>query len=340
MRVAILRPVRAWKEEPGLSLTSQIDSPDSPFTRFTALHLPRPRAAMDTYRATARAAQRPVSLPTPPPGVRPAWGTLGAAIDHRLRYAFTCHRVIDGAVREGVASAAAWCAGMRRADVAGAILATGRDLESELRLLLKRDRPDDRSRPMLLAAAAEERLARLCVTMVWFEEVYRSGVLYPGSAIVRLAAELTLPALLAQVPDYMVDDVTAQVRLAQDALGELRAGTKAEECYSGPVFAGSRAVGGADADLIAGRLLLDFKALKDPVRLPPAAAYQLAGYALLDFEDLYRLERVGFYLTRSGQLITWGLGEFAGLLGAQVPVPELRTELSGRLASEDPDAEA
>ncbi|MFG3117448.1 hypothetical protein ACGF4C_23975 [Streptomyces sp. NPDC048197] len=321
-------------------MTSQIDSSDSPFTRFTAVHLPRPRAAMDAYRATARAARRPVSLPTPPPRVRPAWGTLGAAIDHRLRYAFTCHQVIDGAVGEGVASAAAWCVGMRRPDVADAILATGRDLESELRLLFERERPDDRGRPMLLAAAAEERLARLCVAMVWFEEVYRSGVLYPGSAIVRLAAGLTLPALLAQVPDYMVDDLTVQVQLAQDALGELRAATKAEECCSGPVFAGSHAVGGADADIIVSRLLLDFKALKDPVRLPPAAAYQLAGYALLDFEDLYHLERVGFYLTRSGQLITWGLGEFADLLGAQVPVPELRAELSGRLAGEDPDAEA
>ncbi|MFD5784591.1 hypothetical protein [Streptomyces sp. NPDC126933] len=320
-------------------MTSQIDSPDSPFTRFTVLHLPRPRAAMDTYRAAARAVQRPVSLPVPPPGVRPAWGTLGAAIDHRLRYAFTCHQMIDGAVREGLASAAAWCASMRRSDVAEAILATGRDLERELRLLLNQERPDDRNQPILLAAAAEERLVRLCVAMVWFEEVYRSGVLYPGSAIVQLAAELTLPALLAQVPDYVVDDITAQVRLAEDALRELRVGTKAAECFSGPTFAGSPAVGGADADLIAGRLLLDFKALKDPVRLPPAAAYQLAGYALLDFEDLYGLERVGFYLTRSGQLVSWGLGEFTGLLGAQAPVPELRAELSSRLASEGPDTE-
>ncbi|MGW8847975.1 hypothetical protein ACWGNE_09340 [Streptomyces xiamenensis] len=295
---------------------------------------------MDTYRAAARAAQWPVSLPTPPPGVRPAWGTLGAAIDHRLRYAFTCQQVIDDAVREGVASAAAWCASMRRPDIADAILATGRDLESELRFLVHQERPDDRGRPILLAAAAEDRLARLCVAMVWFEEVYRSGVLYPGSAIVRLASELTLPALLAQVPDYMVDDLTAQVQLAEGALRELRTGTGTNECCSGPVFAGSCAVGGADADLIAGRLLLDFKALKDPVRLPPAAAYQLAGYALLDFEDLYRLEQIGFYLTRSGQLITWGLGEFADLLGAQIPVPELRAELSGHLADEDPDTAA
>ena len=46
--------------------------------------------------------RRPAPLPTPPPGARPAWGTLGAAIDHRLRYAFTCQQVTDDAVHESV----------------------------------------------------------------------------------------------------------------------------------------------------------------------------------------------------------------------------------------------
>ncbi|MFJ4681695.1 hypothetical protein [Kitasatospora sp. NPDC088783] len=313
-------------------MTSQIDSPNSPFSRFGALHLPRPRTAMDSYRATTRTAQRPVTLPQPPPGVRPAWGTIGAAIDHRLRYAFTTQQAIDTAVKEGITYTAAWCTQMRRPDIADAVLTTGRDLERDLRALLDQERPDDRARPMLLDPTPEQHLARLCVAMVWFEEVCRSGVLYPTSPIVLLADRLTLPALLAQVPDYIVDDLGRQMRLAQDVLGALRAGTDVEQCHSGPLFAGSRDVGGADADLIVGPLLVDFKALKDPVRLPAAAAYQLAGYALLDYEDRYGLERVGIYLTRSGQLITWELGEYLDLLGAQTPVPALRAELAGWLA--------
>lgn len=105
-----------------MSLTSQIDSPDSPFSRFGALHLPRPRTAMDSYRTTTRTAQRPVTLPQPPPGVRSAWGTIGAAIDHRLRYAFTTHQAIDTAVRAGTTYTAALWAQKRRPDIAEAVL--------------------------------------------------------------------------------------------------------------------------------------------------------------------------------------------------------------------------
>lgn len=315
-----------------VSLTSQISAPDSLFAMFASRHLPRQRTVMDGYRTAARAAPAP-RQPAAPAGIRPAWGTIGAAIDHRLRYAFTCRDIVDGAVRQGMEYAASLAVQARRAEHAEALLAVGADLVADLAGLLERERPDDRDRPVLLTAAAEERLDRLCVAMVWFEEVYRSGVLAMTGPLARLGAGLTLPALLAQVPGYVVRDLEVQVRLAQHALAGLRAQTSRESCHSGPTFAGSRAVGGADADLIAGGLLVDFKALKDPVRLAPSALYQLAGYALLDFEDRFGLDQVGFYLTRSGQLITWGLEDFVRLLGADLSVPALRARLAGSIVS-------
>ncbi|MFJ5104726.1 hypothetical protein [Streptomyces sp. NPDC088554] len=307
-----------------VSLTSQISAPDSPFAMFASRHLPRQRTVMDGYRTAARAAPAP-QQPAAPTGTTPAWGTIGAAIDHRLRYAFTCRDIVDGAVRQGIEYAASLAVQARRAE---ALLAVGADLVAELAGLLERERPDDRDRPVLLEAAAEERLDRLCVAMVWFEEVYRSGVLAVTGPLARLGAGLTLSALLAEVPGYVVRDLEVQVGLAQHALAGLRAETSRDNCHSGPTFAGSRAVGGADADLIAGGLLVDFKALKDPVRLAPSAVYQLAGYALLDFEDRFGLDRVGLYLTRSGQLITWGLEDFVRLLGAGLSVPALRASLA------------
>ncbi|MFD0332348.1 hypothetical protein ACFQZ0_00485 [Streptomyces erythrogriseus] len=55
--------------------------------------------------------------------------------------------------------------------------------------------------------------------------------------------------------------------------------------------------------------------------------HQLAGYLLLDYEDEYALNKVGFYLSRQGQLVTWSTQEFLDLLGARRSLSELRAAL-------------
>src|SRR4051812_7137778 len=86
-----------------------------------------------------------------------------------------------------------------------------------------------------------------------------------------------------------------------------------EDVTLAPAFAGSRDVGRADADWIAGSLLVDVKATKDPGKLPARDIYQLAGYALLDYPDTHRLDRLGWYHARTGSLSAWDIGDFFAL---------------------------
>jgi hypothetical protein len=72
-----------------------------------------------------------------------------------------------------------------------------------------------------------------------------------------------------------------------------------------PKFAGSKDIEGADADLILGDLLLEIKTVSK-VRSSHYRAWlrQLLGYALLDYDDRYRIRRVGIWLTRQQQILT------------------------------------
>ncbi|MBJ6628820.1 hypothetical protein [Streptomyces sp. I4(2020)] len=95
-----------------------------------------------------------------------------------------------------------------------------------------------------------------------------------------------------------------------------------------PVFSGSNDVDGVDADFIAEGHLIDCKATTRPDRFGSRReVHQLAGYLLLDYEDEYALNKVGFYLSRQGQLVTWSTQEFLDLLGARRSLSELRAAL-------------
>jgi hypothetical protein len=71
----------------------------------------------------------------------------------------------------------------------------------------------------------------------------------------------------------------------------------------GPEFAGSRDIGGADADFILDGLPLDCKATIMPRRLGADEISQLAGYLLLGYPSQYGIRKVGLYLARQGAII-------------------------------------
>jgi hypothetical protein len=158
--------------------------------------------------------------------------------------------------------------------------------------------------------------------------VVRGGV--PDRAAVAWDASrgggpgFTVNELLETVPGYAVEDLVAQAEVASVALGELRAACPPRHAHAGPDFTGSPDVGDADADLILGGLLIDVKGTVTPSRLRKPEFYQLLGYALLDYDDEYGIDRLGFYLSRFGRLITWPLGEYLGMLGGRGPIGELR----------------
>ncbi len=212
-----------------------------------------------------------------------------------------------------------------------AMYETGTALCKAMADLISEERPYDRSQTGSLTEHVEDQLNRLCYAMAWFEEVYRTGRLWPGTPLGDASPDLTIGRLLAAVPTYATDDLAAQSRAAASALAHLRTAYAPEDVHPGPTFVGSADVGGADADMIIGDLLLDVKA-KAKATLRREEFYQLIGYALLDYDDRYRIERVGIYLSRFGHLITWTVADYLGLLGCQRPIAELRERCAAALS--------
>jgi hypothetical protein len=204
-------------------------------------------------------------------------------------------------------------------------------LRAALADLISQERPSDRARAIPLAARAEDRLLRICYAMAWFEEVYRTGRLWPGTPLGDADRSLTTSQLLAAVPAYAVADLQAQVHLAADPLAGLRAACQPAQVRPGPVFAGSRDVGGADADMIIGDLLLEVNASANAT-IKREDFYQVIGYVLLDYHDAYQIGRVGLYLARFGHLATWTMPECLALLGARRDLAELRKMFADTVA--------
>ena len=93
----------------------------------------------------------------------------------------------------------------------------------------------------------------------------------------------------------------------------------------GPTFTGSALIR-ADADLIAAGLLLDLKT-SAKLSLGVQEVFQVIGYALLDFDDGYKLDELGIFSARYAYLATWGLSALLEeLAGGQVSLQETRME--------------
>ena len=143
-------------------------------------------------------------------------------------------------------------------------------------------------------------------------------------------ANTTLTDLLEAVPGYVIDDIGQQMKFADTAFRRFRALPR-REIITGPVFAGSTDIGGADADFILGGLLLDCKATIAPRKLGADEINQLAGYLLLDYDDEFAISQVGLYLSRQGAEIAWDVSRFLELLGAGESLSALRGRLRTHL---------
>jgi hypothetical protein len=304
-----------------MSLTSEIKAKRSVLSVFLEEELPGLANVRTAYRSVRP--NRPTVRPTPPDGTRVQYGTIGAALDHRLRFAFSDTLQENSAVAAGIRIAANPQLGFPL-PVAKALSHAGSELLSELRKIVAEVKPHDRSRPILLPDTAEDYLSRLCYVAAWFEELFRTGRAWPGTPLGNADGTITLSSLLAAVPAYAVDDLRSQAALADRALEGIRSQTKTDAVILGPTFTGSNDVGGADADMIIGTLLVDVKSTVKAESLAREEIYQLIGYTLLDYENRYGIEEVGLYLSRLGWLATWPLDTFLSLLGAKKTLPELR----------------
>jgi hypothetical protein len=176
----------------------------------------------------------------------------------------------------------------------------------------------------------------MCFVASQYAEVFRAGTMWPGTPLGDAGPDITVEDLLAAVPQYAVQDLIAMARRAEGVLGPLRAAVSPHDVVCGPTFDGSIDAGGADADWIAGGLLIEAKATCMPQKLPSIQVWQLAGYVLLDYTDQHRISSVGWYQARLGWLVTWELQEFFTLLGATHSVPQLRSAVRKLLAPTPP----
>ena len=181
-----------------------------------------------------------------------------------------------------------------------------------------------------LSTAEERELCRYCYGLALFDEILRAGRNI-NSPLDKLPPSAGVGDLLAIASDASVTVSARWPPRSSTAERALLAG----KAVLKPTFSGSRDIGGADADLIVDRVLIDVKAAVDPGDIRKRWwPWQLLGYTLLDYADEYQIDSVGLYLARQALLIKWPLGEFmAKLAQQQVKVKDLRDDLRKLLRS-------
>ncbi|MEU4411503.1 hypothetical protein AB0F88_43970 [Streptosporangium sp. NPDC023963] len=318
-----------------MSLTSGLKSPRTPLRRFLDREV---TAGSTRLRANYRA-----RLPLHPPilpgeGVGYEAGTVGTAIDQRLRLAFTCAEPVDAATVDGIKNCLL-TARTLRGQPWQVIAEVGQQLAEQLTTAVAELQLDGRGQPMMRADDDEERLARMLLAAAWYALNYRNPFAFPDTPLCKAALAdprgFTLKTLLAVPHRHLVDDLLAQLHAAEDgALNRLRARTPAELCRPGPTFDGSAYVS-ADADLIADGVLVEFKSTRNIHAFDLVTIQQLLGYTLMDYTDAHRIDQVAVYLSRAGTFINWPLEDYLALLGTRRrDLVELRTVFATLLAYE------
>lgn len=153
-----------------------------------------------------------------------------------------------------------------------------------------------------LADSDEGLLARYCVVLALLESVFRSSWRpeLPRLTHERRSAPAEEP-LLALASEAAVGDVFNLSRSAERVFAPVIAMVAAgvSPYHANPTFAGSRVVGGADADFVVGPIIYEVKTTKRPgATALREALQQLLGYVLLDYDDRYQIRGVGVYFPR------------------------------------------
>ena len=312
-----------------MSLTSELRDPRSPVTRFLDEQFPPERIkplSKSWYEIVKPAAVVRPDMENPP------WGTIGTAFDYRVRY-FWAETPINGLVA---------ASGMRILDTQRRHTQARDAVPDGFLELIYPDPPPAAKHvePLLsefadglartlgqiapvgrrLDQESEAQLCQYCYVLALFEQIFRAG---PGinSPLNTLKKGATLTDLLALGSAPAIDDLCVLTRLFSDNQGELIE----RKAVLNPMFAGSFAIGGADADLIIENCLIDLKTTTRPDFDRKGLLYQPLGYVLLDYVDEYRIDEVGVYLARRGLLIRWQLGPLLETITDGASLSELRT---------------
>ena len=302
-----------------MSLTSQLDDKNSPIRQFLNETFPNTKSFLNEARKRLRNAQ------TIKPVGHVSYGTIGTAIDYRIRYYFgetPPNQVVawNGASRTVVQTidieqgeATVWTA-------EGLQLNKGLvdSFFAELTGFLKAKAPGHRK----MNSDEDLELAKYCYVLALFEEVYRAPQAVSDSLLFRRDF-MNANELLESLPMNAMEDICNLSALFFDRFKDSFDLT----VILNPTFSGSADVGGADCDLILDRTLIDIKATIRPI-IKPEWIYQVLGYTLLDYDNAYELSGIGLYMARQGLLIDWSWGEIQNHLAADPTksMPELREQ--------------
>lgn len=295
-----------------MSLLGHLSTSGSPVREFFVQRLPNTDLIVREAAPALRRGQQRPSLGAPP-GVNA--GRVGTAVDFLLRFALApepCSR--HGPAHHG-AGMVGRALSLAALDAVGEALAFVADLAPYRRVVTD---------------TQWEELARMSLLLATFEAVYRSGL--PPDAF----AELTAPPstwrewanLVCLEPE--VEDVAVLGWAAAEDHSDLRG----RNLRCNPVFVQSRALGGADADLITDDgCLIDFKSTSTTRTCSRTDIWQLCGYVLADTNDDYRIRQVALSALRWRNRVVWDLGELmCNLAGGRVQLAAMRRDFADLLS--------
>lgn len=319
-----------------MSLTSHLSNSRDPVRAWIDARFPDIGALVSDSRRSLRDATTTCAIDGRPPT------TSGIAVDYRIRYAFAVTAPAELIAYAGAADVLSDL--LLEVDpehqvlwrmVPGAGLGVQQTVDpltpglppnpvSAFFALLAERIPTIAPVGRALDVVAERELSRYCFGLSLFEEVFRTGMVAPGSLLDGLRPTTTLDEFLSAIPDVWVEDLAQLAPLFLEAFGD-RFG---RPVVLNPVFAQSRAVGGADADLISDGMLLEIKTTINP-RIDGAWIRQLLGYLLLDTPGEFEVTSLGLYLARQGRLLEWPLPDALDTIAAQpVDLPAVRLEFA------------
>lgn len=273
-----------------MSLTSHLNDKTSPIGQFIKQRFSQTISL--TKDANRQLKEAPTLRPLVHAGELYPYGTLGAAIDYRARYAFAI---------TPYQQLVAWH-GALLLTTAGGSYSRGlvKAFFERLDTTLKAVRPVGKR----LDAADELTLDRYCFVLSLFEQAFRSNA-YVQGPLMQPTVKHSVEELLDIPQVAWLDDLGAMFMLFYDRYTPLLS----RPAILNPVFAGSVDIGGADADMIVEGCLIDLKASISP-QIKADFLHQLAGYVLLDYNDTYHITSVGIYMARQGILFSWPVSEF------------------------------
>ncbi|MCY4369908.1 MAG: hypothetical protein OXF41_10980 [bacterium] len=179
-----------------------------------------------------------------------------------------------------------------------------------------------------LGRVQERQLNRYCFVLALFEQLFRITP-HPKNLLFAQKNISTVTDLLSIADDLWIDDLGS----LSNRFYEHQREHLSDPVHLNPTFTGSGDIGGADADLILNKCLLDIKNTVTP-KITNTMLYQLIGYALLDYEDEYHIDKLGIYLARQGKTLQWDLNELLDRLHTDTPAPplaELRHQLKNTI---------